>query len=136
MVPDRGKRGAGSTWLNDLNAIRTLRLTSPQAYPQRLILACSARSGRTFLRFRLGGMHRAWGSVIISDGERAVWTGGGRAVHYREKAAHFKELASVELHPRARAQLLGLAAEYDQLAEMRLPETGPGSLLLVGVKVG
>src|SRR5205085_10016227 len=37
---------------------------------------------------------------------------------------------------RARAQLLGLAAEYGQLAEMRLPETGPGSLLLVGVKVG
>jgi hypothetical protein len=55
------------------------------------------------------------GGSIISDGEGAVWTGGGRAAHYREKAAHFKELASVELQPRARAQLLGLAAEYDQL---------------------
>ena len=43
-----------------------------------------------------------------------------RAARHREKAAHFKELASVELQPRARAQLLGLAAEYDQLAEIPL----------------
>ena len=76
------------------------------------------------------------GEPVLSDSERAVWIGEGRAAHYRQKAAHFKELASVELQPRVRAQLLGLAAEYDQLAEMRLPETGPGSLLLVGVKVG
>ena len=65
----------------------------------------------------------------IGDGERAVCTGGGRAAHYREKATHFKELASVELQPRARAQLLGLAAEYDQLAELRLPGTSPRSLI-------
>ena len=81
-------------------------------------------------------MHRAWGSVIISDGERAVWTGGGRAVHYREKAAPFKALASVELQPRARAQLLGLAAEYDQLAEMRPPGTSPRSLILLNGSAG
>ena len=55
----------------------------------------------------------------ISGGERAVWTGGGRAAHYREKEAPFKELASVELQPRVRAQLLGLAAEYDQLADAK-----------------
>lgn len=59
-----------------------------------------------------------------------------RAIRCRQKAEGFRQLASIELQPRARAQLLGLAAEYDQLAEMRLPETGPGSLLLVGVKVG
>ena len=136
MVPDRGKRGAGSTWLNDLNAIRTLRLTSPQAYPQRLILACSARSGRTFLRSGWGECIVPGGSIIISDGERAVWTGGGRAGHYREKAAPFKELASVELQPRVRAQLLGLAAEYDQLAELRPPGTSPRSLILLSGSAG
>ena len=76
------------------------------------------------------------GSAAISNGERAVGTAGGRAAHYREKAAHFKELASVELQPRARAQLLGLAAEYDQLAEMRLPGTSRGSLLFAARKVG
>ena len=40
-----------------------------------------------------------------------------RAVHYRQKAAHFKELASIELQPRSRAQLIGLAEEYDRLAD-------------------
>ena len=65
---------------------------------------------------------------VISDGERAVWTGGGRVAHYREKAAHFKELASAELQPRARAQLLGLAAEYGQLAETPLPKPGANFL--------
>src|SRR5207248_7250343 len=40
-----------------------------------------------------------------------------RAVHYRQKAAHFKQLASIELQPRARAQLIGLAEEYDRLAD-------------------
>ena len=62
------------------------------------------------------------GEPVLSDSERAVWIGEGRAAHYRQKAAHFKELASVELQPRARAQLLGLALEYDQLAETRLPK--------------
>jgi len=43
-----------------------------------------------------------------------------RAVRYREKAAHFKDMASTETHPRVRAQLLGLAKEYNELAD-----TGP-----------
>ena len=73
---------------------------------------------------------------VISDGEWAVWTGGGRAAHYREKATHFKELAKVELQPRARAQLLGLAAEYDQLAELRPPGTSPRSLILLNGSAG
>jgi hypothetical protein len=30
-----------------------------------------------------------------------------RAVRYRQKAAHFKDMASTETHPRVRAQLLG-----------------------------
>jgi hypothetical protein len=68
------------------------------------------------------------GGSAISDGERAIWTGGGRAAHYREKAAHFKELASAELQPRARAQLLGLAFEYDQLAEARAPKPSANTL--------
>jgi hypothetical protein len=69
------------------------------------------------------------GEPVLSDSERAVWIGEGRAAHYRQKAAHFKELASVELQPRARAQLLGLASEYDQLAETRLPKPSGSSLL-------
>ena len=51
-----------------------------------------------------------------------------RAACYREKAAHFKELASIELQPRARAQLLGLASEYDQLAEARPPKPSADAL--------
>jgi hypothetical protein len=56
-----------------------------------------------------------------------------RAVRYRQKAAHFNELASTETHPRVRAQLLGLAKEYDQLADsnprrpsgnLRIPRAG------------
>jgi hypothetical protein len=43
-----------------------------------------------------------------------------RAVRYRQKAAHFKDMASTETRPRVRAQLLGLAKEYDELAD-----TGP-----------
>jgi hypothetical protein len=60
------------------------------------------------------------GEPVLSDSERAVWS-------YRQKAAHFKDLASVELQPRARAQLLGLASEYDQLAETRLSKPSGGS---------
>ena len=40
-----------------------------------------------------------------------------RADRYRQKAAHFKDMASTETHPRVRAQLLGLAKEYDELAD-------------------
>ena len=40
-----------------------------------------------------------------------------RAVRYRQKAALFKQLASIEIQPRARAQLIGLAEEYDRLAD-------------------
>ena len=40
-----------------------------------------------------------------------------RAVRYRQKAAHFKDMACTETHPRVRAQLLGLAKEYDELAD-------------------
>jgi hypothetical protein len=58
-------------------------------------------------------------------GERAVWTGGSRAAHYREHAKHFQRLASTELQPRARAQLLGLAAEYEQLADMNRNSRAP-----------
>jgi len=39
------------------------------------------------------------------------------AVHYHQRAAHFNQLASIELQPRARAQLIGLAEEYDRLAD-------------------
>lgn len=48
-----------------------------------------------------------------------------RAIRYRQKAAHFKELASIELQPRVRAQLLGLAKEYDELAEINRRNTMP-----------
>jgi len=59
-----------------------------------------------------------------------------RAVRYRQKATHFKEMASSEEQPRVRAQLLGLAAEYDQLADsnprkpsgnLRVPQGGNNS---------
>ena len=59
-----------------------------------------------------------------------------RAVRYRQKATHFKEMASSEEQPRVRAQLLGLAAEYDQLSDsnprkpsgnLRVPRGGKNS---------
>ena len=49
------------------------------------------------------------------------------AVRYRQKATHFKEMASSEEQPRVRAQLLGLAAEYDQLADSN-PRKPSGNL--------
>ncbi len=48
-----------------------------------------------------------------------------RAIQYRQKAAHFKELPSAGAHPRVRAQLLGLAKEYDELAEINPRNTMP-----------
>ena len=53
-----------------------------------------------------------------------------RAIRYRQKAAGFKQLASIELLPRARAQLIGLAEEYDRLADDGPRKLSPGSLLL------
>ena len=40
-----------------------------------------------------------------------------RAIRCRQKAEGFRQLASIELQPRARAQLIGLAEEYDRLAD-------------------
>jgi hypothetical protein len=49
-----------------------------------------------------------------------------RAIHYGEQAAQFHRLAKMEKQPRARAQLLQLAGEYQQLAgtEPRKPSGG------------
>ena len=65
-----------------------------------------------------------WGTVAAFDNRHR----SERAARYREKAAHFKELASIELQPRARAQLLELASEYDQLAETTPPKPSANSL--------
>jgi hypothetical protein len=90
-----------------------------------------APSDRTFSRLGVipVGERMMPGEPLLSDSERAVWIGEGRVAHYRQKAAHFKELASVEFQPRARAQLLGLASEYDQLAETRIPKPSGSSPL-------
>jgi|SRR5690349_15521801 len=53
-----------------------------------------------------------------------------RAARYREQAKHFQQLASTELQPRARAQLLGLAEEYNQLADMKPRQPSSSSLLM------
>src|SRR5438477_7505652 len=83
------------------------------------------------------------GTVPDLEGrQQSEWT-----VRYRQKAAHFKEMASSEEQPRVRAQLLGLAAEYDQLADsnprkpsgnLRVPRGGNtrGSSLFCGAKMG
>jgi hypothetical protein len=39
-----------------------------------------------------------------------------RAIHYREQAEQFHRLAKMEIQPRARARLLELADEYQELA--------------------
>ena len=49
-----------------------------------------------------------------------------RAVHYGEQAEKFRKLASMEEQPRARAQLLGLAADYSQLADATLEKPSAG----------
>src|SRR5436305_13080640 len=49
------------------------------------------------------------------------------AVRYRQKATRFIEMAISELQPRVRARLLGLAAEYDQLADSN-PRKPSGNL--------
>ena len=40
-----------------------------------------------------------------------------RAARYYERAERFREIAKMEMQPRARARLLGLAGEYEQLAD-------------------
>ena len=40
-----------------------------------------------------------------------------RAVHYGEQAEKFRELANMEQQPRARARLLEMAGQYQQLAD-------------------
>jgi hypothetical protein len=40
-----------------------------------------------------------------------------RAARYHERAERFREIAKMEMQPRARARLLGLAGEYEQLAD-------------------
>jgi hypothetical protein len=49
-----------------------------------------------------------------------------RATQYRDQAEHFQLLATVEMQPRARAQLLEIADQYRQLAdtEPRKPSAG------------
>ena len=40
-----------------------------------------------------------------------------RAAHYGEQAEKFRELANMEEQPRARARLLEMAGQYQQLAD-------------------
>jgi hypothetical protein len=40
-----------------------------------------------------------------------------RAARYHQRAEHFKSLAKMEQEPRARAQLLKVAADYVQLVD-------------------
>ena len=40
-----------------------------------------------------------------------------RAARYHERAECFREIAKMETQPRARARLLELAGEYEQLAD-------------------
>jgi hypothetical protein len=40
-----------------------------------------------------------------------------RAARYHERAEHFREIAKMETQPRARARLLELAGEYEQLVD-------------------
>ena len=50
-----------------------------------------------------------------------------RAIHYREQAEQFERLADMETQPRARARLLELAREYEQLADLKPPELFRGA---------
>jgi hypothetical protein len=42
-----------------------------------------------------------------------------RAIHYRQQAEQFERLADMETQPRARARLLELAHDYEQLADAK-----------------
>ena len=48
-----------------------------------------------------------------------------RAAHYFEQAERFQLLAKMETQPRARARLLELADEYQQLADMKPRKPSP-----------
>jgi hypothetical protein len=54
---------------------------------------------------------------ILTDSDRAAWIRGDRAARYRERADHFKGMASAETRPRERAHVLELAVEYERLAD-------------------
>jgi hypothetical protein len=61
-------------------------------------------------------------------GERVIRTGGGRTAHYLEQSRQFQLLAGMETRPNARARLLELADEYQQLADAKLPKPSSSSL--------
>jgi hypothetical protein len=50
-----------------------------------------------------------------------------RAIHYREQAEQFHRLAKMEIQPRARARLLELADEYQELAGTKPRKPSGGS---------
>ena len=52
----------------------------------------------------------------------AVRSGADRATRYREQAERLQLLAKMEAQPRARARLLELADEYQQLADAEPPK--------------
>jgi len=56
---------------------------------------------------------------FVDRSERPAWNGGRRAAHYLEQARQFQLLASMETRPNARARLLELADDYQQLADAK-----------------
>jgi hypothetical protein len=50
-----------------------------------------------------------------------------RAMHYREQAAHLREMAASEPIGRLRERLHDLAAQYDRLADTVVGGNGPAS---------
>ena len=65
-------------------------------------------------------------SVVVPEFERrAAQLEGNRVARYREQAERFQLLADMEMQPAARARLLDLAGEYQQLAEAKTAKPGP-----------
>ena len=63
-------------------------------------------------------------SGIVPDIEgRLARSERNRAARYREQAEHFRQIATMEAQPRARAQLLELAGEYQLLADRLTGQT-------------
>lgn len=63
--------------------------------------------------------------VVPETERRAAWLEGNRAVRYREQAERFELLAKMEVQPQARARLLEIAGEYQQLAEAKTAKPEP-----------
>ena len=98
------------------------RLAGPDEFPSRSIpvkgteLAAVGRIARSRKGSKGGARSRK--SPMQTGNRCSVVANRSRADRYRQDAAHFRERAAAAIDPQLRASYLGLAMEYERLADV------------------